>query len=236
MTESHVRTDLRSGEKLMDVEWKLLDAKVLERPNRFVVVADLNGGEVRCHLHDPGRLKELIFPGNSIKIREKAGAKTNYSVVCALDSQEWVIIDSRFHPILARKFLPEDAKAEVGVGGKRLDFKCGNEYIEVKGCTLIDNGIAKFPDAPSIRAADHVTLLTKLKEEGYNSSILILVIRKDASCFLPNQSTDPVFSERLMKAMESGVNVFFMKMHFDGSSIIYDEQIPLCEQDCHNDG
>lgn len=234
MTESHVRTDLTPGAILMNVEWELYDAKVIGRPNRFVVIADLAGKEVKCHLHDPGRLKELIFPGNEIKIREKPSAKTDYSVVCAKDRGEWVIIDSRFHPVLARNFLPEEARAEVGVAGKRIDFKCENEYVEVKGCTLLEKGIAKFPDAPSIRATEHVKLLSKLKEDGFDSSILILVIRKGAICFLPNRNTDPAFSDALMRAMETGVRVFFMQMHFDGSAIVYDGRIPLCSPEMLN--
>ncbi len=228
MVASHIRTDLDPGEKLLDVEWALLDAKVIERPNRFVVIADLDGKEVRCHLHDPGRLRELIYPGNSIKIREKKGEKTSYSVVCAMEGDEWVIIDSRFHPVLARKFLPEDARAEVGIEGRRIDFRCGDEFIEVKGCTLLENGIAKFPDAPSVRASEHVKLLTRLRGEGFVSSILILVIREGARCFVPNTKTDPVFAEALRKSIEAGVNVMMLKMHFDGSSIVYDGQIEMC--------
>ena len=228
MVMSSIRTDLIPGEKLMDIEWRLLNASVIERPNRFVVIADLDGEAVKCHLHDPGRLQELIFPGNSIKIREKKGEKTDYSVVCALDNDEWVIIDSRFHPVLARNFLPEDARSEVGVEGRRIDFRYGDEFIEVKGCTLLENGIAKFPDAPSVRATEHVKLLTRLRGEGHASSILILVIREGARCFLPNRDTDPAFAEALMKSLEEGVNVVMMKMEFDGLAIVYDGQIGVC--------
>lgn len=231
MSESCIRTDLQPGQVLMKMDWELLDATVVERPNRFVVVADLNGKEVKCHLHDPGRLRELIFSGNRIRIREKSGPKTNFSVVCALDHGEWVIIDSRFHPVLARNFLPEDVKAEVGVEGRRIDFMYGNEYIEVKGCTLLENGTAKFPDAPSIRATGHVRLLTRLRNNGFVSSILVLVIREGADCFLPNRETDPEFTDSFKEAVNSGVNLFIMKMHLEGKAIVYDNRISLCGGD-----
>lgn len=221
---------LPSGTELIDFPADLLDATVVERPNRFVVIAEYNGEEIKCHLHDPGRLKELIFPGNRIKLRRTNGKKTNFSVLAALEGSEWVITDSRFHSEIARKFLPGSAKAEVRVGERRLDFLCEDEYIEVKGATLLVGAQSRFPDAPSVRASHHVNLLTSLRAEGHKSSIIILVMRKGAECFTPNKETDPVFSAALLKAASSGVNVYPLKMHFDGKSMIFDGLIGLCER------
>ncbi|HKJ96918.1 MAG TPA: DNA/RNA nuclease SfsA [Thermoplasmataceae archaeon] len=229
MESTHICVGPEPGKSLVDFDWDLLEAAVVERPNRFVVIANLGGESVKCHLHDPGRLKELIFPGNRIRIRRKPSEKTDYSVVCALDGDEWVLIDSRFHPSIARKFLPDNAVSEVRVGRKRIDFKCENEFIEVKGCTLVDNGTAKFPDAPSLRATEHVRLLTSMKAEGTPASIMFLVMRKNAECFVPNRDTDPEFAEALLRAVGSGVNIVFKKMHLDGKSIIYDGQIQMCQ-------
>lgn len=230
MCNTHVDVGLKPGKELFRIEWELLDAVVVERPNRFVVIADLGSRQVRCHIHDPGRLRELIFPGNNIRIREKKGQKTDYSVVCARDGDEWVITDSRFHPYIARKFMPESAVSEVPIEGRRIDFRCGEELIEVKGCTLEENGIAKFPDAPSIRAAEHLKLLTKLRKSGIQTTVMFLVMRKNAGCFIPNSETDPTFSEAVARAHEAGVNLLFLKMHFNGTSIVYDGPIGMCTE------
>lgn len=213
---------------LLRIEGDLLEAIVVERPNRFLVVAKMDGEAIRCHLHDPGRLRELIYPGNRIKVREKHGPKTDYSVICADDNGEWVLINSRFHSMLARSFLPEDAKAEVTIGKKRLDFQCGNEYIEVKGCTLVEGGTAKFPDAPSIRASEHIALLMDLINQGYSGTIMFLVIRRDAVCFIPNRETDHAFSRNLMDGIRMGLRVLFLKMHLEGKAVVYDGTIELC--------
>jgi DNA-binding sugar fermentation-stimulating protein len=82
---------------------ELLEGVVVDRPNRFVAVVMLDGKEVRCHVADSGRLKELIYPGNKVMVRyvgnerAKAGRgpsprKTSFDLVLAaapppLDSQ-----------------------------------------------------------------------------------------------------------------------------------------------------
>lgn len=228
MPATCVDTDMKAGTGILPIPWEMLDATVVERPNRFLVMASLDGTVVRCHIHDPGRLRELIYPGNRIRIREKHGPSTDYSVVCAMHEGEWVILDSRLHPYIARAFLPADAVAEVKVGRKRIDFRHGSEFIEVKGCTLVEDGVASFPDAPSKRAAEHVSLLTDLLSEGYSSTVLVLVMRESAECFQPNAATDPVFAEKLYSAAEKGVRVIPAKMHFDGGSMVFDGIIPLC--------
>lgn len=230
MSESNINIAIRPGTILSTVEGETMRATVVDRPNRFTVIAELGTEEIRCHLHDPGRLKELIYPGNTIMVRAKQGPKTSHSVVSALYGEEWVLIDSRFHPGIARKFLPPEAQAEVKVGRKRLDFMCGDEYIEVKGCTLLEGTTAKFPDAPSVRAAEHLRLLEKLHSEGHQCSVMFLIIREGAHCFLPNRSTDPVFADALLSAMKSGVSAFFMGMHFDGRSVIFDREVEMCSE------
>lgn len=228
--ETHINTDIPSGSSLLSIDEEMLEASVIERLNRFIIIADLNGQRVKCHLHDPGRLKELIYPGNRILLREKQGQKTKYSVVCAYESEEWVLIDSRYHPQLARKFLPADARAEVTVGRKRIDFQAGNEFIEVKGCSLVEDSTAKFPDAPSIRASEHVNLLAELMKKGHDCTVMFLVMRKNANCFVPNDSTDPEFSENLLNASRSGLRLVFLKMHMEGNQMVFDGTIDLCNQ------
>lgn len=74
----------------------LREGTVVDRPNRFVAIVLLDGKEVRCHVADSGRLKELIFPGNRVMVRdvgegrERAGAgkampprKTSFDLVLA---------------------------------------------------------------------------------------------------------------------------------------------------------
>ncbi|BCU69684.1 hypothetical protein KN1_09810 [Stygiolobus caldivivus] len=142
----------------------LKEEVVESRPNRFLVVT--KSGRL-CHLHDPGRLKELIYRGNKVLIRETQGKrKTSCQVTAAWSGKEWVLTDSSIHNEVARKFLPAGAKAEVKIGKSRVDFMFDNTFVEVKGCTLVKDGKALFPDAPTKRGKRHLEELIELKKEG----------------------------------------------------------------------
>ena len=79
--------------------------------------------------------------------------------------------------------------------------------VEVKGCTLVEDGFAKFPDAPTLRGKKHVKELIKAKKEGLEASILFLILCEDAKCFSPNFKMDPDFSNALKDAKDEGVNI-----------------------------
>ena len=79
--------------------------------------------------------------------------------------------------------------------------------LEVKGCTLVVEGLAKFPDAPTIRGKRHVEELIKAKKEGFNSAVLFLILRDDAMKFSPNWEMDQDFSNALRTAQIKGVKI-----------------------------
>ncbi len=55
----------------MLLEWELLEAEFVDRPNRFLTRIKYNGEVVESHLPDPGRLKELLIPGVTLLIKKK---------------------------------------------------------------------------------------------------------------------------------------------------------------------
>jgi sugar fermentation stimulation protein len=192
-------SDPEIGATVLELQSKMFEARVVERINRFLVKVSTPGDEILCHLHDPGRLKELIFRGNAVLIRESQGNKTHYSITAASQDGEWVLTDTRFHSSIAKKFLPENALQEVRVGKHRLDFLSGQTYIEVKGCTLMVDHVAMFPDAPTARGVEHLKLLRNLVNSGYGAELIVLVLRTGARCFLPNKETDPGFHSEFIE-------------------------------------
>lgn len=77
---------------------------------------------MNCHLHDPGRLKELIYLGDIVLIRDTRGEKTNCSITAAYANGTYVIIDSRLHNKIASKFLPSNSRREIRIGDSKIDF------------------------------------------------------------------------------------------------------------------
>ncbi|MHB1708092.1 MAG: DNA/RNA nuclease SfsA [Thermoplasmataceae archaeon] len=206
----------------------LFTCTVIDRPNRFVVNVSRDGERLKCHLHDPGRLKELIYEGAKVLVRPSAGDKTKYSITAASENSRWIVTDTRIHSEIASLFINHNARREVSVGRKRIDFLHGNHYIEVKGCTLVVDGTARFPDAPTKRGKQHLDLLAQLVKEGHEATVVVLVMRDDVSCFMPNADTDPDFARSFSVALAAGVGLKILKFSLAGNSVVYRGEISLC--------
>jgi sugar fermentation stimulation protein A len=91
---------------------------------------------------------------------------------------------------------------------KKNSLEVGRDLLmEVKGCTLVEEGQARFPDAPTIRGKKHLEELIKAKKEGMESAVLFLIPREDAEVFSPNWEMDPDFSKTLKQAEHENVMV-----------------------------
>ena len=73
------------------------------------------------------------------------------------------------------------------VSTNNLDLKklTKKAFIEIKGCTLEEDNIVKFPDAKTDRGVKHVKELIKAKEDGYLAYIIIVIQMKDVLYFTP---------------------------------------------------
>lgn len=218
----------RIGETLYSFPEALVTGTVIDRPNRFLVNVDFNGNSVPCHLHDPGRLRELIFPGNKVLIRNTKGIRTSHSVTAALDGNDWILTDTRVHSQIASRFLPAGIRKEVAVGNHRIDFQWQDTFIEVKGCTMLRNNAATFPDAPTKRGREHLELLRRHIANGGKSGLIVLAFRKSAQCFVPNSETDPDFSREFYGALSDGVEVFIPRLFFEDGNIKFGGHIGVC--------
>lgn len=203
----------------------IINGKFVDRPNRFTVTFQHGDKLENAHLRDPGRLKELLTPNADLLLRHalKLGnRKTKYDVIGVLKGNLWILINSGFHSDIAEDLINSQIitefkgysvlKREYTCGKSRIDFLLANEneekmLVEVKGCTLVGDGLALFPDAPTSRGKRHVEELISAKKEGLNASILFLILCEDAVDFSPNFKMDPEFSTALETAYESGVNV-----------------------------
>ena len=209
----------------------LLQAVVVERTNRFIVVASLDGREIECHLHDPGRLKELIFPGNYVLIRRAHAARTEYRISAARRGSLWILVDSGIHSEIASHLLHGGFRQEVPLSGSRIDFAwetvAGLVYLEVKGCSLCLNSLALFPDAPTKRGTDQIRTLTDYILEGGRAYVLFLVFSEDALSFMANAKTDPDFADQLGSFVAAGGEVLTVKVGFRGNTLVYLGSVPL---------
>lgn len=208
----------------------LMKGIFISRPNRFIGEIKHKGRIEMAHIHDPGRLKELLIEGAKILFAHSKG-KLKYYIKAIKANDEWILIDTALHSKIAMKVfecLPElsdvkEIKKEVKIGNSRIDFLLDGVPLEVKGVTLVKEGIALFPDAPTERGTRHVKEIIE-----HNGIILFLIFRK-AKSFAPYLDMDPKFSKRLSEARIKGIKIITIQISFDGKVIYYNRRIPLSD-------
>jgi sugar fermentation stimulation protein A len=218
------------GLKLIDLGGPLLKGTFLSRPNRFSAILQAAEGQIACHLHDPGRLTELLLPGAAVIFREAPSLdrKTRFDLVAVKKGGKWVVVDSRIPNQVFRSMLEKGildyriVKEEYAFGNSRIDFLLEKEgekiLVEVKGCSLCTGGRALFPDAPTSRGRRHILELEKWNSIGLRSMLFFVVLCPDAFSVSPNEETDPAFSAALRSAMRKGLKAEAAKAVFDEAS------------------
>jgi sugar fermentation stimulation protein A len=80
-------------------------------------------------------------------------------------------------------------------------------YVEIKNCTLVEEGRAMFPDAVTERGQKHLEELEHLVSLGHRGVIFFLIQRMDAESFSPADKIDKAYGEKLRKAVQNGVEI-----------------------------
>ncbi len=221
------------------------EGRFVERKNRFLGTVEIEGyGKEEVHVRDPGRLEEILYEGNKVLVKKakNKNRKTNWDLIAGKVKENWVFVNSGYHREIAERILEDDGISpyseiegitpEVQLGDSRIDFLLEmNEeklWLEVKGCTLAEDGVALFPDAPTERGKRHVEELRKAMENGDRAALLVLVFRSDAQCFAPKEDTDPEFAEVFRKAVDEGLEVHPMKFGFQKNTVCFVSEIPVC--------
>lgn len=196
-------------------------AEFISRPNRFLITASLEGTLVRAHCPNPGRLREILLPGRKLLLepavpKNKTGnhkqqRKTSYTLVAAEYGGTIIpLYSGRANDFAENLILPElfpdilRMKREVSHGNSRFDFLIESSeqvmLLEVKACTLIEEGVAMFPDAPSLRALRHLRELSQTRNPI--GAVLFTLMNPKAEIFIPNFHTDPDFALACLKTKE----------------------------------
>lgn len=222
----------------------------IERLNRFVARVELGGREERVHVKNTGRCAELLVPGNTVYLEKSdvPGRSTAYDLVAVEkrigEGVRLVSVDSMAPNRAAQEWLAagglgrlEKLRAEVAIGDSRFDFCAEQEgrcvVVEVKGCTLEENGVARFPDAPTERGVKHVRGLIELAKQGCRCAVLIVIQMKGVQVFQPNWETHPAFGQALLDAQAAGVEILAMDCVVKPGELRIDQPVRLdLTKDC----
>jgi len=205
---------------------KVVEARFIERKNRFIAECEINGKVESVHIRNTGRCGELFVPDARVYLEPapaEALRSTRWSLVSVERNGRIFNVDSSAPNRLFKEAVEEGSlvlpgigdvqqvKGEVGFGSSRLDFfikgSLRDAFAEVKGVTLEQNGVARFPDAPTERGIKHLNELTHAVDSGYAAFAVFIIKFQGARSFSPNWDTHPEFGFALKKAREHGVEI-----------------------------
>jgi sugar fermentation stimulation protein A len=221
----------------------IIYAEWIERMNRFLARVRVDGEVELVHVKNTGRLRELFVRGTKVALEVADGAnrKTRYSVIAVRAGNQWVNVDSQVpNQVVSEALLAGEIPAfgtasvvrrEVRFGQSRFDIYYESPhsrgFIEVKGVTLVDQGVAKFPDAPTDRGTKHIYELVDAVKHGYDGAVLFLIQRQDARAFAPHRDMDPKFAEALAFAATSGVRILAYGCKVEADTLQLGDPVPV---------
>lgn len=199
----------------------------LERPNRFIAHVEIEGRTEVCHVKNTGRCRELLVPGALVFLEKSDNPKrkTQYDLIAVQKGGRLINMDSQIPNQVAEEWLRagnlfgKDAviRREVTYGASRFDLYIESQgrkiFMEIKGVTLEENGVVRFPDAPTQRGVKHIRELCRCIKDGYEAYIMFVIQMEEVKYFEPNAETHKEFAQALLEAEKEGVHILAYACH-----------------------
>lgn len=203
----------------------LITGTLIKRYKRFLADIELEDGTIlTAYCPNTGSMRSCSTPGSSVclSLSDSVTRKYPHTLEMIKEAETWVGVNTG----LTNRLVVEAIKAhsiteltqfdtiqqEVKTSkGTRLDIQLCKEdkniYIEVKNCSLVENGVAMFPDAVTTRGTKHLKELMELVKKGHRGVIFYLVQRMDAASFSPAAHIDINYAQTLKEAYKKGVEI-----------------------------
>jgi sugar fermentation stimulation protein A len=225
---------------------RLIQGKLIQRYKRFLADIELENGEVViAHCANSGSMRGCANPGDPVLISQsnnpKRKLKYTWELIQSKDSMIGVNtqVPNRLvkaaieNGLIAELVNYTQVTAEVKTSDHtRLDLLLENGagdrcYVEIKNCTLVEEGVAMFPDAVTTRGQKHLDELVDLKRQGHRAVIFYLIQRMDARVFTPAAMIDAVYAQKLHHAVENGVEIITRDTAIDTGCIALRRAVPV---------
>ncbi len=235
-----------------DIEYRgltwppLISGRLIKRYKRFLADVELDTGQVvTAHCPNSGSMAACSDPGRPVFLSShnnpKRKLKYTWEIIRMPESLVGVntLVPNRLVKNAIEKgrvaalTTYETIRSEVKTAeGSRLDLmlqRNGGEtcFVEIKNCTLVEKGMAMFPDAVTLRGRKHLVELQRLKANGSRCVMFFLIQRMDAEAFKPAKHIDPAYADMLHKVhLHGGVEILVYDVSIDLEHIRLNRQIP----------
>jgi sugar fermentation stimulation protein A len=224
---------------------KLIKGILLQRYKRFMVDVKLNNGHtVTAHCPNTGSMHTCCEPGRPVYLsrHNNRNRLLPYTFELIEMPSSLVGVNTAVPNRLVKEAILSGAiktlsgydrlRSEVRYGtNSRIDLLLEDTYerkcfVEIKNCTLVENGSAYFPDAITARGLKHLHELRAQVQEGNRCVIFYLIQRQDARLFKPADHIDPEYGRALRDAVGSGVEIMVYDVRITTRSIVLNTLVP----------
>ncbi len=220
--------------------------RFLERPNRFIAYVEILGKKEIVHVKNTGRCAELLVPDATVYVQKSDNPKrkTQWDLISVEKGKRMVNMDSQVPNKVVEEWIRRGnlfpnatlIRPETTYGNSRFDLYIEvNDrkiFMEIKGVTLEEDDVVRFPDAPTERGVKHVEELMKATREGYETYLFFVIQMKGVKYFTPNDDTHATFGAAVRKASAQGVKVLAYECEVEKDRIEITQEVPVfLEQD-----
>ncbi len=222
----------------------LVEGRLARRYKRFLADVEIDGRVVTAHTPNTGRMIGCSEPGRAVWLSRHESPSRKYPLTLEMIAMPTALVGvntmvpNRLMAEAARQGLlrelsgPARVETEVASGRSRLDLRLTEPdgaavMVEVKNCTLAENGTAYFPDAVTARGARHLEELAALVRAGSRAAIAVLVQRADAERFSPADHIDPEWGRQLRLALAAGVEIWAYRADLTLTGVSLGPSLPV---------
>lgn len=227
----------------------LMEGRLIQRYKRFLADVELADGEViTAHTANTGAMTGCCRPGSRVWLSRSANPQRKYPYT-------WELVEVAPDTLcgintlrsngLVREAIAAGRVSELaGYATLRSEVRYGREnsridllledhartpscYVEVKNVTLVEDGIAFFPDAVSARGSKHLRELMEMVDAGQRAVIFFCVQREDCAEVRPADNVDPLYGQTLREALQSGVEAIAYQASVSIRSIQLIQRLPV---------
>ncbi len=226
---------------------RLVQGTLIRRYQRFKADVKLRNGRVVTALcPNSGSMKSCSEAGRPVYLSRSDNPKRKLKYTWEMIDMPSSLVGINTHVpnrLVKESIVRDEIKELTGFEQVRSEVKYGENsridlllegpeerrcYLEIKNCTLIESGIACFPDAVTARGLKHLVELQNEVRRGNRSVNFFLIQRMDAERFRPADHIDPAYGKELRKAVKNGVEILAYDVHIDLNGITLNRRLP-CE-------
>lgn len=229
----------------MKLQHSLASGRLLRRYKRFLADVELTDGTViTAHCPNSGSMLGCATPGSPVLLSRSGNPSRRYPHTWELVHADdcWIGINTSLPNLLVREGIEQGIVTELqGYERIRQEVCYGSErsridlllegpglcYVEVKNVTLVEDGMARFPDAVTTRGQKHLRELIAMVASGARSVNFFVVQHANATAVAPADSIDPAYGRLLRQAAMAGVELLAYQASVTPTEIVLCRPLPI---------